>query len=131
MTSSTQDEETVESLPAANETVVDQLLKELRSKANPGNNNRKSVRHALSMTVPVIPVNEAGDPIGPSFIVVTRDISTSGICLLHTRAVIAKHLVLAISLPGKSPVQIRVRVVRCRAIGRFYEIAAEFTSRTN
>lgn len=108
---------------------LDAILRKLEETAQPGKNNRSAKRYSIAIPVPVVPIDENGTPIDRSFTALSRDISTSGICLQHTRATNAKKLIVVLSIPGTKPASLIVEVVRCRAIGRFYEIAAKFTSR--
>lgn len=108
---------------------LDSLLNKLRDSHQPGREARGSRRYAVSIPVPVVPIDEDGAPVDRPFNAVSRDISSSGICLLHTRATNAKHLAIVINWAGKKPIRLVVEVIRCRAVGRFYEIAAKFTSR--
>lgn len=108
---------------------LDAILQKLEETGQPGKNTRSAKRYSIAIPVPVVPIDENGIPIERSFTALSRDISTSGICLQHTRATNAKQLIIVLSIPGTKPAKLIVEVVRCRAIGRFYEIAAKFTSR--
>jgi len=127
----TDEHSTTEETHSTTETVVEELLKKLRAAAEPGKDNRVSARYPVAIPVTVVPIDESGEPIERPFTAMSRDISTSGICILHTRPTNAKQLIIILTIPGKPPAKLNVDVVRCRAIGRFYEIAAKFTSRMN
>jgi len=108
---------------------LDALLDKLADPAVPEKENRNSPRRPISVRLRVIPCNESGEPAGQPFVALTRDLSAGGICLVHTRATNASHLLVVLRAQGLEPMQLVVEVLRCRAIGRFYEIAGRFVSR--
>jgi len=108
---------------------IDALLDKLADSSAPEKENRNSPRRAVSVRLRVIPCNESGEPAGQPFVALTRDLSAGGICLVHTRATNASHVMVVLRAPGLEPMQLVVEVLRCRAIGRFYEIAGRFVSR--
>ncbi|MGE3314309.1 MAG: PilZ domain-containing protein [Planctomycetaceae bacterium] len=108
---------------------LDAIFEKLQAAAQPGQNLRSAQRFPIAIPVPVVPIGADGVPVERPFTAVSRDISTSGICLQYTRPTNAKQLVIVLNVPGTKPTRLLVEVVRCRAIGRFYEIAAKFSSR--
>ena len=108
---------------------IDALVKKLAAATLSQGEKRHSSRYHLAIPIPVVPIDEAGEPIERPFQAMSRDISTSGISLTHTRATNAKHLLLVIRCAATKDIRVVVEVTRCRPIGRFYEIAGKFTSR--
>jgi hypothetical protein len=92
-------------------------------------NRRQSSRHQLVVPVTVVPVDEGFCPLGQPFMAMTRDISTTGLSLIHTRAVPCQRLIVELRVPSAAGIQVVLQVTRCRALGRFYEIAGYFIMR--
>lgn len=69
--------------------------------------------------------NALGTVFGTPFKTITTDISSAGIGFLHTTAVPDKYLAITIGAVGRQR-SFLVQVVRCRAVGNFYEIGAGF-----
>ncbi|MFW6114246.1 MAG: PilZ domain-containing protein [bacterium] len=63
-----------------------------------------------------------GDPV----VCTSRNISTGGIALVHKRALKPKYLILELSPNDGVPIQMVLEVLRCRSVGRFFEIAGRF-----
>jgi len=108
---------------------VEALLSKLVTKLRPGDDHRKSQRRPVAIAVPVIPVDEEGNPVGAPYLAMSRDISSGGICLIHTRATTSKFLLVELRAPRKESMKLLVEVVRCRSIGRTYEIGGKFLSK--
>ncbi len=92
----------------------------------PGPERRANLRYPLTMPVKVTPLDKHQEPIGQSFLAVTRDISVGGMCLYHMKSVREKYLQLELSSPNGEQLQVVMEVVRCRQAGPFYEIAGPF-----
>lgn len=90
---------------------------------------RQRPRYKLTVEVWVQPVDRDFEALDRPFISVSRDISTGGIGLIHTRAVRDKHLWLRLLTPGGGVMNVIVEVLRCRPIGAFYEIGAKFVAK--
>ncbi len=97
---------------------------------------RRSERRKLGICVAAVAVDETLVPIGEPFLAATYDISTGGLSMVHTRAITAKLVVVEFPNPpgpttsaNGATMQMLLRVVRCRALGRFYEIAGAFVTR--
>jgi hypothetical protein len=82
-------------------------------------------RTKLTSEIVVRPTNGLGSVFGTPFNAVTVDISPSGIGFLHTAAVPDKYLAILLGTNGRRKF-VLVEVVRCRAVGNFYEIGAQF-----
>ena len=63
---------------------------------------------------------------GLPFLAVTRDVSTGGLCMLHTRPAPASKLFVEIERPNDTPLDVVLNVRRNRRVGLFFEIAGDF-----
>lgn len=75
-----------------------------------------------------VPVTRRFDACGEPFKVAIRDVSESGIRLLHTRATNAKYLGLgwaAETLPA-ADLRVVAKVMRCKPLSPFYDIGGQF-----
>jgi predicted RNA-binding Zn-ribbon protein involved in translation (DUF1610 family) len=86
-------------------------------------------RRVLVAPVAVVPVDEDYLPVDDAFMAITRDVSSGGVSLVHSRAVDSKLLVVELPKSGGEVIQVAVRVLRCRPLGRFYEIGGVFVVR--
>ena len=77
----------------------------------------------------VQPVDSGFEPLGEPFTAVSRDISSSGIGLMHTRAIREKYLWLRLETRGGVKMNVVAEVLRCRPLGMFYEIGAKFVAK--
>jgi hypothetical protein len=59
---------------------------------------------------------------------ISRNISSTGVSLLHTEAVEGR-LAILLKIPNKPPAQLVVEVVRIIRVGDFFEIAGFFVER--
>lgn len=64
------------------------------------------------------------------FRAVTKDFSAGGLAILHTRPIESPRMLVQIH-HGTESMTLKARVVRCRAIGVFYEIGGEFLERVD
>ena len=110
-------------LPAGD---VAQLVRELIDKPSKyqGEERRGAARYPLACPVVVVPIDEQ-ETLGEAFAAITRDISSSGISIYHTRPVHDPYL--AIQWTERGQLQVLVEVVRCRPVGlSLYEIGCRF-----
>ncbi len=106
-----------------------ELLKFVRERAAPQAGRtelRRSKRYAAVLEVVVVPLNEHYRPNGLPFIAITRDVSTGGLCMLHTRPAPSPLLFIEIERPNVAPLEVVLTVRRNRRVGQFFEIAGEF-----
>jgi hypothetical protein len=89
---------------------------------------RRHPRRPLMMNVPAIQLDYDLFPVGEEFTVLTRNLSSSGIAMVHTQSLVGKLAVL-IELPEIGRVQLLLRIVRCKKIGELYEIGGAFFDR--
>jgi CheY-like chemotaxis protein len=96
--------------------------------ATPEALQRRAQRVACNTLVNIVPVNRKFEPTGEPARVCMRDISASGMRIIHSRAISSEYLALnwnAARLP-RERLQIFGRVVRCEPLSRFYEIGVQF-----
>lgn len=105
------------------------LVNSLANDGYVGTQKRASPRHRITMEVAAVPLDELLRPIGDPFIALTRDISAGGISLVHTRRVAAPYLLLKLDNGGGVAVRVITKVLRCRQLKRFFEVAGKFVSR--
>ena len=105
-----------------------QLMKRLLSKRGTHADRRREARIPLFSTAVVVPVNKDFEVQGEAFKMTFCDVSESGACLLHSRAIHAKYLALRwrSSTSPNCFIQVVMQVLRCNPIGPFYEIAGQF-----
>ena len=94
-----------------------------------GPEQRNESRYAVSLPVAAVPVDESMRKTGEMFIACTRDISSGGIAMYHTRRVSDKYLAVEIRANSGEKLRVLVEVLRCAPVGLFYEIAGKFVSR--
>jgi hypothetical protein len=87
---------------------------------------RRSKRYAAVLEVVVVPLNDHFHPNGMPFLAVTRDFSTSGLCMLHTRPAPSSKLFVEIQRPLSAALDVVLNVRRNRRTGPFFEIAGDF-----
>jgi hypothetical protein len=80
------------------------------------------------MPVLVQPVDERYHPIGEPFSMVTRDVSPSGVGLVHSEPIRHKFLALQMLLNGER-VNFVIKVVWNMGLGPFYGAGGEFVAK--
>jgi hypothetical protein len=81
------------------------------------------------MLVPTQAFDEFLRPVDPPMLLVGRNISKGGICLLSDRAVCAPFLGLELTGPGGDLFQILVQIMRSRPRSIIHEVGGEFVCR--
>ncbi|OHB76790.1 MAG: hypothetical protein A2W31_12655 [Planctomycetes bacterium RBG_16_64_10] len=94
-----------------------------------GREHRAHPRQSIAAPVAALPLDAYFLPAGAPFMGMAHSLSTSGIGLIHTRAVTAPQLGLKLSLDKDHEIRAVIVVTRCRAVGLFYEIAGPFLVR--
>ncbi len=89
---------------------------------------RRHPRQPLMMSIPAMKLDEDLFPVGEDFTVLSRNLSSSGIALVHTRPLEGKLAVL-IELPEIGHVQLLLRIVRSKQVGPMYEMGGQFFDR--
>ena len=105
-----------------------QFMKRLLSKRGNLSDRRRDQRISLLSTVVVVPVNKDFQVRGEAVKMIFCNVSETGACLLHSRAVDAKYLALRwrSSASPNCFIQVVMQVIRCAPLGPFYEIAGQF-----
>lgn len=102
-------------------------LPELRHRT-PGIELRRHRRRNVTMKIPVTPLDNDLYPVGDDFEVLSRNLSESGVGLLHHEPLRGKFAALVV-LPDLEYVQLVLRIVRCEPMGSLYEMGAKFLKR--
>ncbi|HEX3997017.1 MAG TPA: PilZ domain-containing protein [Pirellulales bacterium] len=96
----------------------------------PGGPERRSSRRKNAvLEVAVVPVGEDLKQNDECFLAISKDISASGMSLIHTRAITSGSVVVELSNRDNHSLQLLACVIRCQAIHRFYEIGLRFITR--
>lgn len=120
----------LETLARPPKAIADFVERAIRnSKYYDGPDIRSERRYAVSLRVAAAPVDEQLNKIGEEFIAMSRDISSSGIAIYHTRDVSDRFLALELTAASGEKMRVLLQVLRCRPAGLFYEIAGKFVSR--
>jgi hypothetical protein len=93
-----------------------------------GLERRSDKRYLMAMPVLVQPVDEHSCSIGAPFAAMTRDISPTGIGLIHTEPIEHETLALRMTLADED-VRLLATVLWCKALGPFYYVGANFVSK--
>jgi len=120
------DRENVVLLPEA---IADFVTRMSCEKSYWGSERRVGERHNTTVPVAVIPLGDAFQPTEDPFMGITRDISTTGVALIATRAVRSRFFAVEFTSRFQETTQMVVRAVRCRPIRHLYEIAGPFFSK--
>jgi hypothetical protein len=90
---------------------------------------RRELRQTVALLVEATPLDDASRPTGKTFQAVTRDISTSGISLLHTQSVDAPYLSISLKDTENQRLDAVVEVLRCNPIGPLFDIGGRFVAK--
>ncbi len=108
---------------------IARFVKKAVGAMKPDYERRGVPRYPLVVPAIALPMNKRLRPIDDPFATLTRNISKSGLSLVHTRAVQAELLAVELrDLQGET-MQLVMRLLRCRSINRFYELAGAFLVR--
>lgn len=119
-----------DSLARPPKAIADFVARAVRnSKFYDGPDIRSERRFPVSLRVAAVPVDERLNKIGEEFIAASRDISSSGIAIYHTRGVSDRFLALELTAASGEKMHVLLQVLRCRPVGLFYEIAGKFVSK--
>jgi hypothetical protein len=95
-----------------------------------GPERRSEPRWGVTMPVPAAPLNEHLSPCGPTFLAISRDISTQGMGLYHVRPIEVKSLLgVELRAPQGDTMQAVLEVVRCQVNGPAFEIGGRFMAK--
>jgi hypothetical protein len=95
-----------------------------------GRQRRAAKRLPVVVPVAAMPLDDSFRPKGEAFAAVTGDLSTAGMRMFSTRAASSEFLGVELTTRSGQNIQVVLQVLRCNAIGRFYEIAGQLVART-
>ncbi len=90
---------------------------------------RSATRHPVVAAVYAMEFDDLLRPCSPPFQVLSRNLSAGGICLIHSRSISSKFLVIEMTAAGGVPIQTLAHVLRRRPIGPYHDIGAEFVTK--
>ena len=90
---------------------------------------RDSTRRHFGIKVCVIPLDSGSHPCGDAFLVMARDISTSGLGLMYPAPIESPLLALQIPIGSGGTVQVIGRVTRCTRSGNGFNIGVRLLKR--
>jgi hypothetical protein len=114
---------------AAPATELREMLQGLTDQKYVGVQKRASKRSRIATEVPAVALDEHLCPVGDPFVAMSRDISTGGICLVHTGRVEAPYLLVKLEITKWRSIQLVAKILRCRQLKGFFELAGEFVMR--
>ncbi len=96
-----------------------------------GPNRRSEERHRVALPVTATPLDQHLQPMGDSFVATTRDISNSGISIIHSASVASECQFLAVELcdTDRRFLQAAVEILRRGPVGPFKELAGKFVTK--
>jgi predicted RNA-binding Zn-ribbon protein involved in translation (DUF1610 family) len=109
---------------------ITQAINTMVPKPYAGPERRENTRMRITMPVAAVPLDEFLHPVGQPGMLITRDISVTGIALLHDEPWRPKYMVVELpAVHPHVPLQLVVEVLRCKPIESLYEIAGRFVMR--
>ena len=90
--------------------------------------SRRHPRLPVMMSVLATQLDDGLLPVGEDFTILTRNLSVSGIAIIHATPLDGKLAVL-IELPRVGHVQLLLDIVRCEKVGEMYEMGGAFFER--
>lgn len=96
-----------------------------------GPQKRRAPRYRLAAEVRAVPLDDQYRRIGEPFVAWSVNISTGGICLIHTRPLDAPYLLIVLGQGQSAKTRLVVRIRHCHRLSRFYQIGCEFLARSD
>lgn len=90
---------------------------------------RESERNSVEIPVVAMPLDDNYSPSGEAFTGTIVNISTSGLGMIHRRAVETRYLALEFTPAGSKKIQAVLEVLHCRSIGLCYASGGRLTRR--
>ncbi len=114
--------------PHAISAFIDTLTQGVPALGRNADERRQQPRYAISTIVEVQALSDNFQPLGEMHKCVTRDISRTGLRLMHTHDFGTKHMALQITSPTGDKLQTMLEVVHCekRGAGNVYDIGGRF-----
>ncbi len=97
--------------------------------AGSDSDQRSRQRFHMASAVPALCLNEDDIPVGEAFLIMTRNISTNGISLVHTDPIETRKLAIQLVGASDETIQLILEVVRCRPIDEYYDIGGRLLGR--
>jgi len=89
---------------------------------------RKTKRFTMIADVIVVPLDKDFRPLAEPFVACSLNVSAGGLCFYHSEPIDSTLLYVEISSPGAPNMSARMRVLRQRPVGDYFEIAGQFLS---
>ena len=90
---------------------------------------RRVQRMELGIPVLAKPVDSNHKTIGPCVEMYARNISAGGLGVIFTRAIRDRYLAVQLTTKNGDSLKMIAEVIRCRPMGRFYDIGLKFIAR--
>lgn len=90
---------------------------------------RQSRRFEIGAPMLVIPLDQNHKPIGNCFEAYGRNVSAGGAGIVHTRSLRAEYVAVQISTRAGQMLKMIAKVIRCKPLGRFYDIGLQFIAK--
>jgi hypothetical protein len=87
---------------------------------------RKTTRFTLIADVIVVPLDKDFRPLAEPFVACSLNVSAGGLCFYHAEPIDSTLLYVEISSSGAPNMSARMRVLRQRPVGDYFEIAGQF-----
>ena len=108
---------------------VRHFVQQCADDADRKSNMRTAPRYPAAMEVLCVPFDADERQCGNPVVLLSRNISVGGVSLIHIRPLPAKYLLVHLNYGKSEEIRSVVEVLRCRRIGRFFEIAGNFTAK--
>lgn len=105
-----------------------EFVKKLRGAPDVDVERRSAPRVPMIEALNIKPLDEQFQPAGAATMALMRNVSRSGIALLHVRPVKSRYLALCQVRPHAVETPLYMEIVRCRQIGSGFELAGPFVT---
>jgi hypothetical protein len=111
---------------------MQELVRQLADQTSFGGPEKRGrSRYRMAIEVPAVELDDDLRPTGAAFVAMSRDICTTGICLVHTHRVAADQLLIRLDNLKGMRVQVVVQITRRRQLKQFFEMSGNFVLRCN
>jgi predicted RNA-binding Zn-ribbon protein involved in translation (DUF1610 family) len=108
---------------------VQRLVQCLATKTFNGREGRKQKRHPVAAPVTVVPLGADLRVAGQPARVMTINISSGGVALVHARRIVEPYLAIDFSASGVDLLPVILQVKRVRTLASAFEVAGKFLCR--
>ena len=105
-----------------------EFVRKLRGAAEVDVERRSAQRVPMIEPLNIKPLDEHFQPAGEATMALMRNVSRSGIALLHVRPVKSRYLALCQVRPQGVETPLYMEIIRCRQIGSGFELAGPFVT---